>query len=341
MKAISFLGWIFVILIAQENCEAHYDASYFHSASDGFSVRQNWLSTIENKVMLSELALPGTHASAAYKEFIINTATQCLNFDEQLKYGIRVFDIRVRHFHNSFVLHRGTLFLNSDFDDFLRPVDNFLKINPSETVLFRFKNEHGGDMNTRSMRETLDFYLERYPSVLKTTNLSINLGQARGRSIILCDDTSCDGYGLNYNQFNIQDKGMITNLDLYNKWEAVKAQLSKAASGSRDTFYVNYLSASGLPLPYFVASGHITPATNALRLTTGLSTLLFPNTYPDFPRVLCILSVCTIAYEGTNVLTRYRLPDFNGTRSVGIIMIDFPGDSLIEQVIANNRNLKK
>lgn len=358
-----------LILFVSPPLMAHWDSAYFRNASDGFTYKKNWMNDIRDDVMLSEMALPGTHDSGTYNKHLESVITQAMNFTEQLEYGIRVFDIRIRHTSDRFALHHGAYFLNVMFGDFLNAADDFLTKNPSETVLFRLKEEHDADTNnTRSLKETLDYYLSLHSDkYLKTTNKGIKLGEARGKFIILSNAGSFNSYGLNYASFNIQDNyRMGSNWDLHDyKWGSIKAQLSAATSGSKSTFYVNYLSGNYGSFPYFVASGHVSPGTRASRLSTGLTTPGWKNSYPDFPRVSCLWVFCTIAFEGTNILTRDRIAAYNATvpavhalvaegalgeevydlpdlrRSVGIIMADFPGESLIQKIIDNNYSLRK
>ncbi|WP_369989157.1 hypothetical protein [Pseudomonas xanthosomatis] len=59
------------------------------------------MSAIRDDVRLSELALAGTHDSATFDTSLFPVVddivrTQTLSFDEQLKYGIRVLDLRIR-----------------------------------------------------------------------------------------------------------------------------------------------------------------------------------------------------------------------------------------------------
>jgi 1-phosphatidylinositol phosphodiesterase len=326
------------------------------------------MADIRDDVLLSEMALPGTHDSGTYDKHIESVITQTLNFNQQLDYGIRVFDIRIRHIGNSFALHHGPVFLNVMFKDFLDAANDFLDKNPSETILFRLKEEHDPENNTRSLKDTLEYYLSSYGHhYLQTTNKDITLGEARGKFIILSNNANFNDYGLNYTTFNIQDNyNLKTNWDLHDvKWSSIKSQISRAIGGDKKTFYINYLSGSGGSLPYFVASGHSSPGTGAPRLSTGLTTPGWKNSYPDFPRVSCFIGFCTIAFEGTNILTRDRLSSYNillyllwslgGTaeindpilslagikRTAGIIMADFPGESLISNIIDNNYLLRK
>ena len=149
--------------------------------------------------------------------------TQCLNFQQQLDFGIRFFDIRVRHIGNGFTLHHGFVYLGLVFNNFLDVAQSFLNNNPSEVVLFRIRKEHtDGDGNTRSMRDTLAAYLKNYNRYLKTSDSSITLGSARRKFIILSDYSEFNEFGINYgNIIIILDKqdnyNLGTNWDLYGK----------------------------------------------------------------------------------------------------------------------------
>lgn len=374
MERSVWFTWLVAIISIQRICEGHWDASYFFKSTDGFTLKTNWMSFIRDDVRLSEMALPGTHDSGAFKElgsysngtfidsvaqsikntidrsFQLMVQTQCMNFEEQLNYGIRVFDIRVRHFEDSFPIHHGPFYLYVNFEDFLQAVQLFLTKNPSETVLFRLKNEHEEKNNTRTKAETLASYLPRYSTYLRTYDKNIKLSEARGKFIILADDRHFRSFGLDYCSQDIQDYCSIGMVQyLYVKWEKIKPHLLKAANGNSSSFYSNYLSAFAVDAPpYFVASGHVKPDTNAKRYFDAFNTIMSQTTgnitAPDFPRFCGIILgriVCDVFTEGMNTLTRYEIPNIKGTRTVGIIMADFPGESLIQVIIQNNRNLEK
>jgi 1-phosphatidylinositol phosphodiesterase len=304
---------------------------------------------IKFSTKLSELALPGTHdsaASEAYGNFGDVVGTQAMSFRKQLEVGIRFFDIRVRHIENVFTLHHGEVYLHVNFGDFLNDVNNYLNEYPSEVVLFRLTDEYkAGGGNTRSMMETLNSYLNSYWRILRTTDMGITIGQARGRMIIMCfHGHVCDNRGLNYHAADIQDKyEKSSNWELHDKWMLVHDHLYKAADGDRNKFFINYLSASHWSLPYFVVSGHSSPGTDAPRLATGYTTLETSEYFwPYFPRLDCFIGICTISFEGTNILTRDQLLyvlnayQLSWPRSVGIIVTDFPGDWLINEIVHNN-----
>jgi len=84
-----------------------------------------------------------------------------------------------------------------------------------------------------------------------------------------------------------------------------------------------------------VASGKSSPGNNHPRLATGLTTPGFKKSYPDFPRVACFIGICTIAFEGINILG-YNYIVNNNVGYTGIIFTDFMGDDLIRKLVGMN-----
>lgn len=333
----------------------HWHNGYFRWSSDGFRNYSNWMDDIDGRVSIFKLGLPATHDSGT--AYVSNATsltrvdiivTQCLRFDEQLMYGIRVFDIRIRHFNNQFRLHHNDVYLNVTFGDFLLEVNKFLNVFTSETILFRLKEEWPPFNCTRSLNETLSTYLSDEPRLLRPSDFNVTLEMARNKFIILSDNLEFHAYGLKYIECDAQDDYYLNNnWYLYHKWSLVKQHLLRVTSTSNDTdtnrCFINYLSGSGGAFPYFVASGHISRGTNSRRLPTGFPSLPIRLFYRDFPLCYCFLFVCSICFEGTNILTTDYL-QANGEqflRPPGIIMADFPGTGLISQVIETNAKLRK
>lgn len=318
---------------------AHYDPAYFRSSNDSFIVYNDWMKNISDNVWLSELALPGTHDSSTFNIDDIVYTTQAITFKEQLEYGIRVFDIRIRHSNDQFELFHGTMYLNLTFDRFLYDANEFLYENPSEAVIFRMsKEQNDTNDNTRTLEETFNFYLLKHPNLFKNVTENVRLGTIRGRLIMISYIKELIEYGLSMELFDIQDNYVLqSKWDLYDKWLAVRRHLKKSSQGSKLQFYKNYISGAIGVYPYFVASGHASPETSAPRLLTGLTTPPFKHLFSDFPRVNCFNRICTIAFEGTNILSRNWIQNHVCTyRTVGILMIDFPGTSLISEIIRDN-----
>lgn len=363
-----------ILYLCVSCCHGHKDPAYMSQASDGFTKRTDWMSQLPDNAQLSELALPGTHGSASYLGQPTNdavhdfnakfkifppfsyisspivsgvSANQGLNIEQQLQFGIRAFDIRILYKDDEFGIMQGGRFLHIMFTDFLNQVVNFLIQNPTETVLFALKIEQEVGKNKKNANDRLKDYLKESTvskHYLNTKNVKTKLEEARGKFIILSRDTFFNKKGLVFygKNFNVMDNSHLnTNWDLYKKWTLVKNHLELARKGDNNLVYVTYLSGYGGTFPYFVASGHFSTKSTSPRVPTGLTTPLFAYSYPDFPRVGCVFGVCQIVFEGINVLTRNIIQSYNKDisnqpRTVGIIMADFPGDSLIANIIENN-----
>jgi len=313
---------------------SHTDGAYSHG-SDAVANNAQWMSRLANNLRVSEINLPGTHDTMSIASGDI-WQNQTMSLREQLDSGLRVFDMRTRHIDDKLRMHHGMIAQDTYFDDVLKDIDSFLEANPTETVLFRLRSEHTSENNTRGYTETLDTYLADNGSKRWVpTNSNPTLNEIRGKFVILQEFGGAN-YGLSYSAIDKQDDySMSTNWDLYDKWTAVKGHMEKSEHGSRDTMYMNYLSGAGGSMPYFVASGHSSNGTSAPRLSTGLTTPGWNSSYPDFPRTTCFIGICTISFEGTNTLTADYIA--NGQSNfVGMVMADFPGKKLIENVINLN-----
>ncbi|WP_067518701.1 phosphatidylinositol-specific phospholipase C domain-containing protein [Endozoicomonas ascidiicola] len=357
-----------ITLIISFSSVAHNDEAYNH---DGGPVANNpdWMSRLNGNQRLSELSLPGTNGTMVINQGTDIVQTQAMSLRDQLNSGIRVLDIRVRHKENTLKLYHQTVSLNGSFGkDVLQVIDQFLTEHPTETVVFRLKSlDHwlrplGKNGNTRSLWKTLDADLAKYGSKrwVPTTN-NPTLNEIRGSFVIIQDTKirSLDGgyyseyeeepssngfpFGILISAINIQQNVrqdyMNTNWKLYEKWVAIKNHIDEANKSDEGRFFMNFLSSNHGPtnigvFPYFVVSGHSSPQTSAPRLLTGLTTPGWSHMYPEFPRVSCFIGICSIAFEGTNTLTADYIAGQKGR--VGMIMTDFPGKRLIENIINLN-----
>jgi 1-phosphatidylinositol phosphodiesterase len=318
---------------------AHDTPAYSHDA-DVKTHNPDWMSKLKDDVPLSQLSIPGTHDTMSFYGGDI-VQTQSLSLDSQLESGVRVLDIRCRHIEDIFAIHHGSVFQNAYFGDVLNIVTAFLKNHPGESVLMRVSEEYNPENNTRTFDETFrDYYWKTWnTSFWKGNSNNPTLGEIRGKIVVLQKFPSDSKYGVDYDSFEVQDEWYLeTNWKLYDKWTQISQFLSVTQNGKSTTKYMNNLSAAGGSFPYFVASGHSNPQTGAPRLATGRTTPGWKDSWPDFPRVDCFIGICTIAFEGTNVLTYERLNNFS---RVGILMADFPGPGLIEGIIKLDDQFKK
>lgn len=313
--------------------------AYYYSNSN-LPSNNAWMNKINDQVKIRDMSIPGTHDSAALFGGDI-AATQTLSITQQLNSGIRFLDIRLRHINDKFAIHHGIVYEKQMFGDILNKVRNFLMDNPSEFIFIRVKEEYSPVNNTRSFEDTFNSYVNMNSDIVwipSSKGENPQLGDVRGKIVFLQNfaPSNYDWFGLDYyHTFNIQDiYHLTTNWDLYKKWSRVKRQLNVANKTKNSS--INFLSGSGGSFPYFVASGHIFHNTSSPQLLTGFTTPIWKNIYPDFPRVHCFIGMCSIAFEGTNILTMKYINSHNNIDYVGIIAADFPGSGLINSIIDVN-----
>jgi hypothetical protein len=322
------------------------------------------MSSLSDDIRISELSIPGTHDTMAIDDDD-GPSVQCqsMSLATQLRAGIRVLDIRCRHIEDTFAIHHAQVYLDAMFgNDVLKPVVDFLRAHPGETVLMRVKQEHDPENNTRTFAETFEWYLNDVwyhdgegtaiapygDWVWSGSSSNPRLGDVRGKIVILQNFTGGD-YGISWGGAEIQDEySVATNWDLDDKWYKIQDHAIAADTGDMDDLYINFLSGSGGSFPYFVASGHSSHETGAPRLWTGLlwdnvtgSTCGSTDCYPFFPRLNCVSllgwKTCSVYFEGTNeIMTYYWLANGRVENRTGIVMADFPGPALIKEIIDVN-----
>lgn len=343
---MKYYAAILLMMLFTSHVSAHNDEAYNHNDK----LPENnikWMSQLSQDRKINELSIPGTHDSVSFYGGDA-VKTQSVSMTGQLKAGVRFFDIRLRHIDNVFAIHHGSVFQNQFFGDILNQARDFIRQNPSEFILMRVKEEYDAEKVTQTFTQTFIDYSKKYSDVIyhpAANNGFPTVKDVRGKIVFLIDfkvdckssdcDTSVLPLGINYSLFDIQDDYHVkTNWDLYDKWKKVKRYLDESNKREK-TSTINYLSASGGSFPYFIASGHSSPGNGAPRLSTGLTTPGFKSRYPDFPRVSCFIGICTIAFEGTNILSRNWISS-NKPTYTGIVVADFIGIGLIDAVIKSN-----
>jgi len=193
-----------------------------------------------------------------------------------------------------------------------------------ETILMHIVEEYDASGNSQSFEDTyLSYQASNSDLIWTPTSQNPVLGEVRGKIVIIQDFPARGIHGLLYTTFTVlPHKYFNTNWDQYDKWTAVKSFLgaTNSAGKSRISFWTGH----GGSFPYFVASGKSSPGNGDPRLSTALTTPGFKKWYPDFPRVACFIGICTIAFEGINILAYNYLND-QGYTYLGIVFTNFVG----------------
>src|SRR5262249_28706265 len=96
----------------------------------------DWMKWVPDDTRLSVLSLPGTHDTMALNGGDL-IETQDLSLYDQLRSGLRYFDIRFRMKDDKFAIVHGISDQYAEFDDVLRACNVFLSQHPTETILLR------------------------------------------------------------------------------------------------------------------------------------------------------------------------------------------------------------
>ena len=94
----------------------------------------NWMKDIPDETKLSEMTIPGTHDSLSLFG-ICCARTQTWTLVEQMKAGIRYFDVRLRRINDTLRAYHAFVDQKEMFDSILVYAFNFLEQNPTETII--------------------------------------------------------------------------------------------------------------------------------------------------------------------------------------------------------------
>lgn len=154
----------------------------------------DWMRRLNDEQPLNEIALPGTHNSAAvYTPYAFFTKCQAMSIREQLEAGFRYLDLRLgateardgfRLLHGAYPCQTRLFGKDLTFDEVLAQCRAFLDEHPSETVLLALKLEDDS-LTTRECQFLLDAYVREDPEAWLLTDRIPTLGQARGKLVLL------------------------------------------------------------------------------------------------------------------------------------------------------------
>ncbi|WP_255293913.1 phosphatidylinositol-specific phospholipase C [Bacillus toyonensis] len=348
-----FKSSIFTCLTLVSLCTT---STVFADSLPGYSYESNigyqnatWMSKLEDSKKISELSIPGTHGSMALHgaSFIDENLTrnQTMNLSQQLQSGIRYVDMRVKRVKDSFAMQHGIINQKAMFEDVLTETIQFLKDHPKETILMRLKEDTDPEPGSLSFEQIFKNYKDRNASyfwdpnsVLSSERNNPELGDVRGKIVLLQNFTASQEYGINYGSLNIQDNFEVGSgpNGMYEKWNAVKNHLLHANTNSNDgKIYLNHFSGTGGATallnnfyPWFIASGKESRNTNSNQKLIQKNTTI---EWADFPRD----TNGQVFYGGMNTMGTDFIQK-SGIKHAGIIAADFPGSGLIDNIIRLN-----
>ena len=179
-----------------------------------YPVNAEWMSYVENDRPLSSISIPGTHDSgtASLNASPVLAAAQTQNFSvpEQLRDGIRAFDLRLK----KDLRYGHFLHARDNFESTIEAWDKFLDEHPSECIVALIGSDGGGKWE-EPMRELFMQVVRRYPHrFVESFDATSRLGDMRGKILVLRRQESCpygkllefeDNAVFNYDCFRVED----------------------------------------------------------------------------------------------------------------------------------------
>lgn len=328
------------------------------------SIHPDWMARVPDQTSLASLSIPGTHDTETF-DLVNNTKMQCQNHDlkTQLRAGLRYFDIRGRMIIDEAAgreaeipeigIFHAQVYTGYTLEDVLLTLYGFLDQYPTEGIIMRLKEEGppvrrkaGGtfydeeeqeqEADPAAYKTTFEEAFNHYrlknhhtepgstqhllnpwpsPSAPAGSPLLPTMAQLRGRVIVLHEFPTAPGtaYGVPWTSphISLEDLWIIVDLEhLEDKWEAIRASLEAAAASppGSDVLFLSHLSASVGVTPIEAAAGPLEAVNGSM-------------------------------IQGMNDRTgRLLEKSVKGGQQgkTGVIMGDFPGQKLVDAILARN-----
>lgn len=326
------------------------------------SIHTEWMARVPDQTSLASLSIPGTHDTETF-DLVNNTKFQCQNHDlrTQLRAGLRYFDIRGRLLIDETAsgeetapvigIFHAQMYTGYTLEDVLLTLFEFLDQHPTEGIIMRLKMEGtpvrrkpGGtfveedeeEAGTAAYKTTFEEAFNHYrlkntrtepgstkhlllpwpsPSAPAGSPLLPTMAQLRGRVIVLQEFPSDTGasYGIPWlsPHISLEDLWIIVDLEhLEDKWRAIRASLEAAGASppGSDLLFLSHLSASVGVTPIEAAAGPLEAVNGSM--IEGMN-------------------------DRTGRLLEKTVKDGQQGK-IGVVMADFPGQRLVDAILARN-----
>ena len=208
-----------------------------------------WMSYIHDDTKISDISIPGTHDSGAtHSIFDVSGKCQDLSIKQQLRVGVRFFDLRLQLVNDEFKIVHSFVKQNLSFKKVMKDLSNFINENNSEFIIISLKKEASDKNSTLDFKDKLTSDLNEYKDVISfDKELPEYINDARGKIYIF------DRYGLDYgiplsnwsddtsfevNNYYVQDNYCINDIN-EKKEDIIKAIEYK---NSNDNIVINFTS---------------------------------------------------------------------------------------------------
>ncbi len=174
----------------------------------------SWMTALSDDKPLSLISMPGSHDSGSIHS-IADVAGICqdLTIDEQLRAGVRFFDIRLRAANDNLVVCHGYVDQGQTFKQIRASFKSFLEANPGEGLIVSIKREQDDSNSSKSFPILLAEQMAEDSFWDLTNELPHRLGDIRGKAILLRRFSGSE-FGVNASD-NWADPGEASNANTF------------------------------------------------------------------------------------------------------------------------------
>ena len=224
-----------------------------HYTIDAAKARPScWMATLPSRLRANMLTLPGTHDSATSAVSTSMAQTQTLSIGQQLKAGIRAFDLRPRYnasAENDIALanleiYHGIIATGVKWHDAMDTIVTFLKQNPTETVFINLQKENasGSTDYSQMWRTSIRTYLQQNRQyVLQQLQATTSLADCRGKMVVVSHNpygAGTDYYGTVFGALTASwddNATFTTNLNYTNSTPICQATITDSYNTTNTT----------------------------------------------------------------------------------------------------------
>ncbi len=229
----------------------------------------DWMAGIDDSRYISELSIPGTHDCGADLHTSeqgaawANVIAQDFRLSNQMLLGVRWFDVRLSDDAGTMTVYHWNYYLHKNFTDLITQAIGFLNAHPTETVVFMIKQEHSTRGDDAFANGIWCGYLYPYLSHFWLENHIPQLGEVRGKIVIMRQFEGTHGYPMgspliwqenstgnmymsdNNFYFYVQDHYSLGTVEISTKISEIESCIEKAHAEPYPyrCLYINFTSA--------------------------------------------------------------------------------------------------
>ncbi|XP_050988127.1 1-phosphatidylinositol phosphodiesterase-like [Labeo rohita] len=197
-----------------------------------------WMESLDDNKLISDITIPGTHDSLAlYGGFLAKC--QAWSLEDQLKAGIRYFDLRV--FGAELKIKHGPFDQRTTFPIAFNTIRKFLSEYKSETVLVRVKP---GGKSKDKVPNLVAEEIKKVPDCWVSDKIP-KIGEVRGKTVFV----QKDAFKLGISSHGTDKPNDYIVVSVKNKKEKIISHLKYSADKKNRLNHIvlNYSSGTGIP----------------------------------------------------------------------------------------------